>query len=111
MTTLLAAHSLSSTNVIHVGDARYIGAGIASDSVDLVFTDPPYLREYVPLYGWLAQWAARVLRPGGFLLAMAGGLYADAIMRLMSAHLTYYWTFHVRLTGSYTGKGASRRQP
>lgn len=89
---------------VYHGDARALGALVLDDSVDLVFTDPPYLREFLPLYGWLAEWSARTLKPGGFLLAMGGGLYADQIMRMLSAHLTYYWTFHVQLTGQYTGK-------
>src|SRR5437762_10705349 len=37
-------------------------------SVDLIFTDPPYDRDSVPLYGDMANIAARVLRPGGSLL-------------------------------------------
>ena len=89
---------------VYHGDARELGARVPDGSVDLVFTDPPYLREFVPLYGWLAEWGARVLRPGGFVLAMGGGLYTDEIMHLMSAHLTYYWTFHVALTDSAAGK-------
>lgn len=91
------------TGRVYCGDARELGALIPDNSVDLVFTDPPYLREYLALYGWLAKWSARVLKPGGFLLAMAGGLYADQIMRMLSEHLTYYWTFHVHLTGTTTG--------
>ncbi len=92
------------TGRAYAGDARVLTADIPDSSVDLIFTDPPYLAEFLPLYGWLAQAGARVLKPGGFVLAMAGGLYADQIMAMMSEHLTYYWTFHVWLSGSTTGK-------
>jgi len=89
---------------IQRGDARQIELSLANESIDLIFTDPPYSREYLELYGWLAETGARVLKPGGFVLAMAGGLYSDQILAMMSQHLTYYWTFHVTLTGSQTGK-------
>lgn len=89
---------------VYHGDARALGDQVPDGAADLVFTDPPYLREFLPLYGWLAEWSARVLRPGGFLLTMGGGLYADEIMRMLSAHLTYFWTFHVALTGQSAGK-------
>ncbi len=72
---------------------------VPANSIDLIFTDPPYSRQFLPCYGQLAEGADRALKPGGFVLAMAGGLYADKILELMSAHLTYYWTFHVYLPG------------
>lgn len=77
---------------------------IEPDSVDMIFTDPPYNRDSLPLYETVAICAARVLMPGKFLLAMSGGLYQDEIMAAMSRHLTYYWTFHVYLSGSATGE-------
>ena len=47
---------------------------IADNSIDLIFTDPPYPREYLPCYDWLAKESMRVLKPGGFVLAMCGGM-------------------------------------
>jgi hypothetical protein len=77
---------------------------LAANSVDLIFTDPPYLREFLPCYGWLAQEAARVLRPGGFVLAMCGGLYLNQIFRVMDdAGLTFFWEYGVHLTGWASG--------
>lgn len=91
-------------NQILHGDAADLALQIEQESVDLIFTDPPYLKEFLPSYGVLADIAARVLKPGCFVLAMAGGLYADSIMAQLAEHLTYYWTFHVHMTGKYTGK-------
>jgi len=54
-------------------DARRLP--FADGSVDLIFTDPPYGRDALPLYASLAKEAARVLRPGGFVAAMCGGRY------------------------------------
>lgn len=41
----------------------------SSNSVDLIFTDPPYEKKSLHLYGDLAQCAARWLKPGGLLMA------------------------------------------
>lgn len=87
-----------------LADVRDLALILPGNSTHLIFTDPPYLREFVPLYGELARLAAHVLKPGGFCLAMGGGLYADQVMALMSEHLTHYYTFHVYLSGSATGK-------
>lgn len=65
---------------------------IADNSIDLIFTDPPYPREYLPCYGWLAREAMRALKPGGFLIAMSGGLYLNKIYRMFDdAGLTYFY--------------------
>jgi len=60
--------------------------------VDIIITDPPYPREYLPLYGDLATFAADVLRPGGMLLAMAGQSYLPEVIAQMCIPLTYHWT-------------------
>lgn len=82
-------------------------AHLPENSIDLIFTDPPYDRASVPLYGTLAEMAAKVLKPGAFCLAMSGGLYNPEILDLMSKHLTFYWTFHVH----YLGVDASAVRP
>lgn len=68
---------------------------LAVNSVDLIFTDPPYLGTYLYTYEWLATEAARVLKPGGFVLAMAGGYYLDRIICEMSLRLDYFWKFEL----------------
>lgn len=65
---------------------------LPNESVDLIFTDPPYPREYLPCYGWLAHEAMRVLKPCGFLIAMSGGTYLNQIYRMFDdAGLTYFY--------------------
>ena len=41
---------------------------IPDSSIDLIFTDPPYGKEYLSLYQELAKLAVRVLKPGGSLV-------------------------------------------
>jgi DNA methylase len=77
---------------------------IAADSIDMIFTDPPYLREYLPAYRWLAQEAIRVLKRGGFVLAMCGGAYLNQIFRMFdAAGLTYYWNYQLEMVAQATG--------
>lgn len=52
---------------------------LAENSVDLIFTDPPYARKFLPCYDWLAREAMRILKPGGFVLAMCGGKWNGPI--------------------------------
>ena len=85
---------------------------LPDESVDLIFTDPPYSRDALPLYGWLAQEAARVLSPGGFLLAMAGGTYLNEVFRrLDDSGLMFFWQYHVVLTGWASGIVWTRSRP
>lgn len=86
-------------NRIYTGDARELAPAIPDESVDLIFTDPPYPREYLHLYEWLAVEARRVLKPDGFLLAMCGQMYLNEIFPMLSSHLDYFWKYEVGLSG------------
>lgn len=90
-------------NQIYTGDCRELGKEIPDNSIDLIFTDPPYLKEYLPLYGWLAETAVRVLKPGGFCLAMCGGSYLNHIFRMMDEYLAFFWKYEIVLQGWATG--------
>ena len=78
-------------NGIYTGDARELAKAIPDESVDLIFTDPPYPREYLGLWEWLAQESARVLRNGGSCLALTGHAYLDQIFGWFTEHLSYHW--------------------
>lgn len=74
---------------------------LPDNSIDLIFTDPPYPREYLSCYDWLAHEAARVLKPGGFVMCMAGGYFLNKIYAMFEAvpALNYFWEFHHRSNG------------
>ena len=83
----------------HDGRLRLFTAAVADvlehiepGSVDCIVTDPPYPRAFVAVYGDLARTAARVLRPGGCCLVMAGQSYLPEIIAAMTPHLRYHWT-------------------
>ena len=70
---------------------------IADSSIDLIFTDPPYVKDLIHTYKWLAHEAARVLKPGKFVLAMAGGNHKNKIMRWFDdAGLKYFWDYQLQ---------------
>jgi site-specific DNA-methyltransferase (adenine-specific) len=77
---------------LYVGDIIEAGAQVASDSLDWIITDPPYPKDYLALYGDLAAFATRTLKPGGSLLAMVGQSYLPEIMAALGAGLRYHWT-------------------
>lgn len=64
---------------------------IEPGSVDWIITDPPYPRDYLDCYEALAATAARILKPGGGVLAMCGQSYLPEILDRMRPHLNYHW--------------------
>jgi len=73
------------------GDFRNLGSSIPDNSVDLVFCDPNYGQDYLDCWEPLAELAARVLRPGKFLIAYSGQSYLDHVIRSLGKHLVYHW--------------------
>ena len=77
---------------LYHGDFRKIGDKIPDASVDLIFTDPPYDRKAIELFDGLGEFAARVLRPGGSLIAYIGQIQLPDAVADLSRHLRYWWT-------------------
>jgi hypothetical protein len=77
---------------LYLGDFRDIGDKIPDASVDLIFTDPPYDRKAIELFDGLGEFAARVLRPGGSLIAYIGQIQLPDAVADLSKHLRYWWT-------------------
>ena len=90
---LQASADLLDTTAIQVwhGDFRVRSSDIPTGSVDLVLTDPPYPQEFLPLWADLARVAARVLKPGGFLVTYTGQFYLPQVMHMLAEHLSFYW--------------------
>lgn len=59
---------------------------------DFIITDPPYPKEYLPLWETLAIRSKEFLKPDGLLIAMSGQLYLNKIYAIMDKYLSYYWT-------------------
>jgi len=78
---------------IYHGDFRKLAGQIADESVQLIFTDPPYDEDSAELYELAAKEAARILIPGGSFIAYSGHKHLPTVLNGMSKHLRYWWTF------------------
>ena len=76
---------------LYHGDFYEICKDFDDNSIDHIITDPPYPKEFLPLWGKLSEVAARVLKPGGFCIAYSGKLHLPEVINLLSTHLEYYW--------------------
>lgn len=77
---------------IRHGDFREVLTDVPDDSVQLILTDPVYLRENLPAWTDLAAFATRVLKPGRLLAAYSGNYYLFECMKALATHLQYMWT-------------------
>ena len=77
-------------NQIVTGDARELARAIPDESVDLIFTDPVYDR--IDDYRWLAETAARVLKPWGMYLAFCDIANVGRAISASEA-IFYLWQF------------------
>lgn len=76
---------------LYQGDFNEVLAELPDDSVDLIFTDPPYNDEIAPLYEHLAAHASRILKPGGSLITYVGQNILREAMNNMDGYLRYWW--------------------
>ena len=62
-------------------------------SVDIISTDPPYIKEqWEHAYTILADGAIRILKPSGWLVTYSGHYNLDKVMEIFkNAGFTYYW--------------------
>ena len=89
MTAALASGSLSSD--LHLAPCIDALSDLAAGSVDWIITDPPYPREYLPVYDDLARIAEHSLKDGGSLLCMIGQSFVPEIINALTARLKYHW--------------------
>lgn len=73
------------------GDFRVVGKEIPDGSVDMIFTDPPYLKEHIPLYKDLAKFAHRVLKNGRSLICYTPHYKLNEICKMLDSELKYNW--------------------
>lgn len=68
---------------------------LLTDSVDFIFTDPPYSEKSLHLYAILAEQAARVLKPGHLCMCYCGALFFPDVFRWFEQveGLEWHWLF------------------
>jgi 16S rRNA G966 N2-methylase RsmD len=60
--------------------------------VDLIIVDPPYSKQFLPLFEPLSYLASKALSSQGTLAVMCGQSYLPACYATLSKHLEYRWT-------------------
>lgn len=77
---------------IHHLDFRKLGDRIATGSVSLAVSDPPWLGEFEDLRVPFAQTVARILKPGGFAAVYCGHFHLKEFLDVLcEAGLMYRW--------------------
>ena len=93
---------LSNNTTLLCGDFRQQSKSIPNDSIDLIFTDPPYTSEYLPLYNDLAVVADNVLKDEASLVTYVGHYAIPKVIEIMeNTGFTYWWPIAVVLSGSF----------
>ena len=85
-----------------LGDFRIHGLEVLSESIDLIFTDPPYPEKSLPLWSDLSEFANRVLKPNGMLVAYTGAMYLPEVINRLGERLTYWWAGSIVLNGPHS---------
>jgi site-specific DNA-methyltransferase (adenine-specific) len=88
---------------LYHGDARAMAPEVVQpNTIDLIFTDPPYQKKYLGLYDWLALEAARALKPNGFLIVYSGIFWKQQIMETLGKRLDFFYDFVLIHRGNTT---------
>jgi hypothetical protein len=87
-------------NGIYAGDARELAEAIPDESVDLIFTDPVY--QNIDDYEWLAETAARILKPDRPCIAWTSKVQQYECKPLMEQHLSYMTTLFYTVMAKQT---------
>ena len=66
-------------------------AGIKPNSVNLILTDIPYGKDFLPQVAELGAFASRVLVEGGLLVTYAGQYWLHKVLASFEPHLNYRW--------------------
>jgi len=86
---------------LHLGDFRKLtDKQVKPESIDLIFTDPPYDGDSLPLYRDLAKFGNKWLKEGASLVTYAGHFALPTIFEYMKEqNLHYWWIFCVKHSG------------
>lgn len=79
-----------------LGDFKDKAEEIKSNSIDLIFCDPPYDKEGIALYGELAKVAERVLKNCGGMVVYVSQYHLPQVIgsiQSQSHTLKYWWLF------------------
>lgn len=82
-------------NRIILGDFKDIQQELKDESIDLVFTDPPYLKKYLHTYDYLAEYCPRLMKRGASLVTILGHFALEEVMVKFIDKLKYRWLLNL----------------
>jgi ParB-like chromosome segregation protein Spo0J len=92
------------------GRFQDVGKKVGSASLDVIWTDPPWNREWLPQWTDLGGFAERTLRTGGLLVTYAPVAYLGPVLAALEmSGLSYIWSFCIangQQTSPSWGSGA-----
>ena len=95
---------------LYEGRFQDVGSKVGSTSVDLIWVDPPWGRDWLPQWSDLGEFAERTLKPGGLLVTYAPVAYLDHVLSALGeSGLSYVWSLCIangRQTSRSWGSGA-----
>lgn len=84
-------------DAIVTGDAKELAKRIPDESIDLIFSDPVY--DHMEDYAWLAETAARVLKPNSAALVWIANPRIFEVGAAMSNHLRFVLPLNYTVPG------------
>jgi hypothetical protein len=75
------------------GDCLEVMRTMPDESVDLVLTDPPYPREFMYTYEYLAKECPRIMKDGASLICIVGHFAIPEVCEIFKGKLKYRWCF------------------
>lgn len=75
---------------IYIGDARELARAIPDESVDMIFTDPPYPKRFADAFSVLGV-MGRTLKDGRRLLTLCGHYQIPDVLQAINGILVYDW--------------------
>jgi len=76
---------------LYHGDCSEVMPRFKEESIDLVFTDPPYLKKYLYTYNYLADHCPRIMKDGASLMTIAAHYALPYIIKAFDEKLKYRW--------------------
>lgn len=80
---------------LYYGDSEFVDDIIEDNSLDLVFTDPPYPKKYFHCFEFLAEIYPKKLMSGGSLFTLLGHYQLEDVMALFRDKLKYRWLISI----------------
>lgn len=78
---------------IYNADCHVVMPDLQDSTIDLVHTDPPYKREFLYTYDYLANDCPRLMKRGASLITIVGHFAIPDVIKKFDGKLKYRWMF------------------